>query len=173
MQKFDRAKFMDVEHIYNLLTDNVGPNDVKNWFENNAYEGGAFAKLSESLFNIDENEYIWVVASYISEELEEDEFLEVIRDERWDIPLPPMMRFLSDTADFPYIEYVNCTIKWKETGKFEDVIIAVGKDFENMDDEPYDDEDIFFYCEDAEDVVRLFNEDNGEEFYIFEYDSVE
>lgn len=169
MATFDRAKFMDVEYIHNLLKDNVDPDDVKCWFDDRAYEGEAFSKLSDSLFNVNEDEFLWVVANYISEELDEEEFLETIREQSWDVELPPLMQFISDSNQMSYVEYVDCTIKWNEDGEFEDVIIAVGKDFENMDDEPYDDEDILFYCEDVEDVIRLFNEDNGEDFYIFEY----
>ena len=57
--------------------------------------------------------------------------------------------------------YAHTTIQWKDDGKEEEVIISLNGTF----NEKHDDE-IFFYCNNEEELEKLKEYDNGEDFFI-------
>lgn len=57
--------------------------------------------------------------------------------------------------------YAYTTIRWKDDGKEEDVIISLN----GMFNEKHDDE-IFFYCDNEEELEELKKYDNGQDFFI-------
>lgn len=58
--------------------------------------------------------------------------------------------------------YRECTIEWLDSGKQENVLIAIGGINPTYDD------DVFFDCLNEECFDDLKNKDNGEDFYIVE-----
>lgn len=57
--------------------------------------------------------------------------------------------------------YAHTTIQWKDDGREEEAIISLN----GMFNEKHDDE-IFFYCENEEELEKLKEYDNGEDFFI-------
>lgn len=57
--------------------------------------------------------------------------------------------------------YAYTTIQWKDDGREEDAIISLN----GMFNEKHDDE-ILFYCENEEELEKLKEYDNGEDFFI-------
>lgn len=57
--------------------------------------------------------------------------------------------------------YAHTTIQWKDDGREEEAIISLN----GMFNEKHDDE-ILFYCENEEELEKLKEYDNGEDFFI-------
>lgn len=57
--------------------------------------------------------------------------------------------------------YAHTTIQWKDDGMEEEAIISLN----GMFNEKHDDE-ILFYCENEEELEKLKEYDNGEDFFI-------
>ena len=66
-------------------------------------------------------------------------------------------------------KYINGTIKWKDSGEEERVVIKLSCDYEENSKE---DEQIFFYCDGEEELRSLMEENNGEDFVLLNYNII-
>jgi hypothetical protein len=62
------------------------------------------------------------------------------------------------------MQYVQATIRWKDTGANEDVIIKLSCGYT-----PKEDDLIFFFCNGIHEVNALMDEDNGQDFVVLDY----
>lgn len=168
------------DNIRCILSDNVDSYDVRSWFENYA---GFSEWGSRALDYLDDDDIYSLVAEYIYSELAYDEFISEAVSENWDIEkeIPRKVLAEIDLAEsFNTCGFVTCKIKFKDDDRAEKVVICVNKDEmdENEDGRigfsgTYADEDIFFYVDDENELLDLFDTDNGEDFTILEIISVE
>ena len=91
------------------------------------------------------------VAPYIPDHIRE-ESLEIIRNET---------RKPASIKDTTKHNYAHTTIRWKDDGREDEAIIAIGQLFI----EKYD-EAILFYCESEEEYEHLKDVENGEDFVV-------
>lgn len=58
---------------------------------------------------------------------------------------------------------IEATIKWKDTGDIENVLIKVGEDVGE------DDDHIFYYIEDESEIEHYLTPNGVEDFWVIEY----
>ena len=169
-------EFMDVDFI----KENLDKNDtysIKDWYEEYVCAGTEFERMADALFDVNENEFLYQVADYISDEFygDGDDFVEIIKDNNWDWELTPLQEFEYDTKD-SYVDFVTCKVRYADTGEETEMVLAVGLTAEELDDEDndylYSSEDIAFFYDNLDEVRDLFV-NGGDDWEIVEYISFE